>query len=89
LSNICKCGGTFQRHKQINYLGPDFTDCRDHLPFIPVKCDKCGEYRKISRELVAGGQMRSDAFNALIDQHGWPVPGEIVKQEEAREPTRH
>lgn len=68
-----KCKGTLRRKRQ-NALGPDFTDCRDYLHTVCVKCEDCGTPYKRRREFVPGGLMRADDFNALIDQFGWPVP---------------
>lgn len=68
-----KCKGTLHRHRQES-PGPDWTDCRDYLSPIKVKCETCGTPFKRHREFVPGGMLRADDFNALIDQFGWPVP---------------
>jgi hypothetical protein len=54
--------------------GPDFTDCRDYLPSIRVKCESCGAGHKRQRVFVRGGNVPAEEINRLVEQFGWPIP---------------
>lgn len=72
--NRCwSCDGRLHRFRTES-PGPDFTDCRDYLPSIRVKCESCGQLSKRSREFVRGGCVPAEEINRLIDQFGWPIP---------------
>jgi len=72
--NRCyKCGGKLHRIRTQS-PGPDFTDCRDYLPSIPVECEDCGTRYKRKHMFVRGSCLRAEEINDLIDQFGWPIP---------------
>lgn len=71
------CGGALRRWKQPKMLDENFTDCRDYLPSISVKCVECGTCFKRRAEYVPGGHIRADDFCDLQDKHGWPVPERV------------
>jgi len=68
------CGGSLRRWKQPKLLDDNFTDCRDYLPSIVVKCNECHVSYKRPAEFVPGGWISADDFCALQDEHDWPVP---------------
>jgi hypothetical protein len=72
--NRCwKCDGRLHRFTTSS-LGPDFCDCRDHLPGIRVKCETCGAGHKRNRAFVRGGNVPAEEINRLVEQFGWPIP---------------
>ena len=75
------CDGVLHRWRQPppakEWTDGGGSDCRDYLPSVSVKCDKCGSNRKKRHEYVPGSWISADDFCKLQEEHGWPVPERV------------
>lgn len=85
--NRCyRCNGKLSRI-DTKSPGPDFTDCRDYLGSVLVKCVDCRTCYKRRRMFVSGGNLRAEEINDLVEKFGWPIPDSELPPQEPTPPT--